>query len=198
MLDLQAPADQLTLLVSGITDDQLDAPTPCPGTSVANLLAHVLGLSIAFRDAARKVDGPTTTTAPDATQAELPPQWRDLVPRHLDELVQAWRQPDAWQGQTQAGGVTMPGDVTGLVANNELVLHGWDLAVATGQPFRAAPENLQGSWQMVSNTPDEPAARAGLFGPVLPVAENAPLLDRTLAHAGRDPRWSAAQAPSAS
>ena len=29
---------------------------------------------------------------------------------------------------TEAGGVTMPGEVTGLVALDEVVLHGWDLA----------------------------------------------------------------------
>jgi uncharacterized protein (TIGR03086 family) len=191
VLELQSPADQIALLVSAITDDQLDAPTPCPDTPVAQLLGHVLGLSIAFRDSARKVDGPTTSTAPNASESELPPQWRDLIPQHLAELVDAWRDPDAWQGATMAGGVTMPAQVMGVVANNELVLHGWDLAVATGQPFAASPDNLQASWEMVSNTPDEPEARAGLFGPVLAVDDDAPLLERTLAHAGRDPHWAA-------
>jgi uncharacterized protein (TIGR03086 family) len=192
VLDLQPPADQVALLVSAITDDQLGAPTPCPDTPVAQLLGHVLGLSIAFRDAARKVEGPTTATAPNASRTELPPEWRDLIPRRLAELVEAWRDPDAWRGDTMAGGVTMPAEVMGVVANNELVLHGWDLAVATGQPFTTSPGNLQASWEMVSNTPDEPEARAGLFGPVLAVADDAPLLERTLAHAGRDPHWAAA------
>lgn len=49
MLELQSPADQIAVLVSAVTDEQLDAPTPCPGTPVAQLLGHVLGLSIAFR-----------------------------------------------------------------------------------------------------------------------------------------------------
>jgi hypothetical protein len=77
-----------------------------------------------------------------------------------------------------------------VVASNELVLHGWDLAVATGQDFEVAPENLEASWEMVSNTPDDPGARQGLFGPVVPVPEDAPLLDRVLGQAGRNPRWS--------
>jgi uncharacterized protein (TIGR03086 family) len=191
MLDLQPPADQVTALLRGVRDDHLDDPTPCPDTSVANLLAHLLGLSIAFRDAARKVDGPTTSTPPDASKAELPVDWRTLLPRHLDELAAAWRQPDAWEGDTQAGGVALPGAVAGEVANNELLLHGWDLAVATAQPFDAAAENLHSSWEMVSNTPDTPEAREGLFGPVVPVPDDAPLLDRALGHAGRDPHWSA-------
>jgi uncharacterized protein (TIGR03086 family) len=190
MLDLQPPADQVVTLLRGVQDDHLDDPTPCPGTSVANLLAHLLGLSIAFRDAARKIDGPTTSTPPDASQAELPDDWRTLLPRHLDELVAAWREPAAWEGHTQAGGVPLPGAVAGEVANNELLLHGWDLAVATAQPFAAAEDNLQSSWEMVSNTPDTPEARDGLFGPVVTVSADATLLDRTLGHAGRDPHWS--------
>jgi hypothetical protein len=42
---------------------------------------------------------------------------------------------------------------------------------------------------MVSGTPDDPEARRGLFGPVVAVPDDAPLLDRVLGGAGRDPRW---------
>lgn len=83
----------------------------------------------------------------------------------------------------------MPGDVTGAVAANELVLHGWDLAVATGQSFDVDEALLRASYDFCSQTPDDPAARNGLFGPVVAVPEDAPLLHRTLGYAGRDPRW---------
>jgi uncharacterized protein (TIGR03086 family) len=178
-------------LVAGIDDRQLSSPTPCTGTDVATMLAHVRGLSIAFRDAARKVEGPTTSTPPQAAANELPPGWRHEIPALLAELAEAWQEPDAWQGETMAGGLRMPGEVTGLVVNNELVLHAWDLARATGQPYDVAPGNLAASWQFVVNTPDEPEAREGLFGPRLPIADDAPLLDRTLAFAGRNPNWMA-------
>ena len=35
MLDLEPAAQELTRLLPGIGDDQLDAPTPCEGTPVA-------------------------------------------------------------------------------------------------------------------------------------------------------------------
>jgi uncharacterized protein (TIGR03086 family) len=112
------------------------------------------------------------------------------IPQRLAELAEAWNVPEAWEGMSMAGGISMPGAITGLVANNELVLHAWDLAKATGQPYAVEPENLQASWQMVYDTPDAPAEeREGLFGPRIPVAEDAPMLDRTLAYAGRDPNW---------
>lgn len=189
MLDLQPSADQMASVVAGTSDDQLDGSTPCEKMPVRQLIAHVIGLSIAFRDAARKVDGPTTSTPPGSAAAVLPDDWREQVPARLGELVSAWREPDAWQGDTQAGGVALPGAVAGQVTNNELLLHGWDLARSTGQPFSAGEANLRSSWDMVSNTPDDPDARQGLFGPVVPVPDNAPLLDRALGYAGRDPHW---------
>jgi uncharacterized protein (TIGR03086 family) len=192
VLDLGAPAAAVAELAAAVRDDQLAGPTPCRGTDVAGLLAHLLGLSVAFADAAGKVDGPTTRTAPTDAPPELPGSWRQQLPARLVELAQAWRQPDAWTGMAVAGGIEMPGEVMGAVANNELVLHGWDLAVATGQPYAVAPANLEASWQLVSATPDELAARQGLYGPVIAVDPSAPLLDRLLGGAGRDPRWSPA------
>ena len=104
---------------------------------------------------------------------------------------EAWRDPSAWEGETTVGGVTQPAQNIVGFANDELVLHGWDLANATGQPYEVAAENLEAAWQLVSNIPDDPAARSGLFGPRLPIADDAPLLDRVLAYAGRDPKWTA-------
>jgi uncharacterized protein (TIGR03086 family) len=188
-LDLGPAADQMAAIVLNIREEQLAEPTPCDRTSVADMLTHVHGLSIAFRDAARKILGPTTSTPAAADGAQLPGDWRHSIQVQLAELVEAWRAPEAWQGETMAGGLTMPAEVTGLVVNNELVLHAWDLARATGQPYEVHPANLEASWQFVVNTPDDPKAREGMFGPRLPIADDAPLLDKTLAYAGRDPRW---------
>ncbi len=189
-LDLTHPAEQLTIMVAGVRDDQLDGPTPCEGRTVRVLLAHVAGLAQAFTDAAAKVMGPTTTTPPDASEPVLPDDWRTVIPERLTALVAAWQDPAAWEGEATAGGVTMPAEDLGYVANNELVLHGWDLSVATDQPFEVAEPNLDASWVMVFNTPDDPDARQGLFGPRLPVSDGASLMDRVLAGAGRDPYWS--------
>ncbi|GAA1431282.1 TIGR03086 family metal-binding protein [Microlunatus lacustris] len=190
LLDLQAPATTVARLAAELTDADLERPTPCQ-FPVRQLLAHLLGLSVAFADAAAKVDGPTTRTAPSPDALDLPADWREQLPARLDALVAAWRRPEAWTGMAVAGGIEMPAEVMGVVANDELVLHGWDLAVATGRPFDVAPANLEAAWQLVSCTPDDPAARGGLFGPVVPVPADAPLLDRLLGGAGRDPRWTA-------
>lgn len=190
-LDLRAPAEEMRHLALAIDRSRLKDPTPCDGTDVGALLAHVLGLSVAFRDGARKVSGPTTSTAPGQIRPELPGDWRTTLPVRLDELVEAWRDPRAWEGEATVGGVTLPAPAMAYAANSELVLHGWDLAVATGQVLEVAADNLQAAWHLVSNTPDDPAARAGLFGPMVEVPADAPLLDRVLGGAGRRPQWPA-------
>jgi uncharacterized protein (TIGR03086 family) len=189
MIDLEPVTEQMAAIVGNIGEEQLAGPTPLERKNVADLLTHVLGLSVAFRDAAAKISGPTTDAPPSADGADLPTDWRYSILQRLSELAQAWRAPEAWQGETRAGGLTMPAEDAGLVVNNELVLHGWDLAVATNQPYAVAAENLEASWQFVANVPDVPEARDGLFGPRLPIADGAPLLDKTLAYAGRDPFW---------
>jgi uncharacterized protein (TIGR03086 family) len=189
MIDLEPVTEQLAAIVGNIGEEQLAGPTPLDRMNVADLLTHVLGLTVAFRDAAAKLDGPTTDAPPAADGADLPTDWRYSILQRLVELTQAWRAPEAWQGRTRAGGIELSGEQAGFVLNNELVLHGWDLAVATDQPFAVAAANLEASWQFVANTPDDAAAREGLFGPRLPIAADAPLLDRTLAYAGRDPQW---------
>ena len=188
MLDLEDLASRVRHVTDGIEEDQLEATTPCE-VDVSRLLAHVLGLVVAFRDAAYKMTGPTTSAPPDLASGQLASDWRQQLPVVLDELVQAWRDPEAWTGDTKAGGVELPGAAAGAFANSELTLHGWDLAVATGQPYAPPQANLEAAWELVARTPDDERARAGLFGPVVPVPADAPLLDRVLGGAGRDPRW---------
>ena len=186
-LDLGAPADRIIALAGAVRDDQLSSPTPCGEQDVAAVLAHIIGFSTAFRDGAAKVDGPTTSTPP--VPLALPDDWREQLPERARELAAAWREPEAWEGETTVGGVTMPAETQAGFANNELVIHGWDLAVATGQPYDVAPANLDASWELVAGIPEDPEQRAGLFGPRISVTDDAPLLDRTLAYAGRDPKW---------
>jgi uncharacterized protein (TIGR03086 family) len=186
-LDLDAPAADMARIAAAIRDDQLDDPTPCPDIDVRGMLGHVLGLSVGFRDGARKVNGPTTSTAPGPVR--LPEDWRTQLPHRLSELAAAWREPSAWQGEATVGGVTSTAAQMAAFGNNELIVHGWDLAVATGQPYSPAEPNLVASYQLASSIPDDPEARRGLFGPRVSVRDDASLLERTVAAAGRDPHW---------
>lgn len=191
-IDLESAAHEVVRLLDGVAENRLDDPTPCADTSVAALLDHLMGLSLAFTLAARKTTPPGGGPGPGAAgAAHLDPQWRTLLPGRLDELVESWRDPKAWEGMTEAGGVKMPAGQIAMVALDELVLHGWDLARATGQPFTCSPADTAAvlAFTSASAAPEQAAAREGLFGSVVEVAEDASPFDRALGFAGRDPAW---------
>jgi uncharacterized protein (TIGR03086 family) len=193
-LDLGPATQQLAKLVEGVTDAQLGDPTPCEGTPVAALLDHLNSFAVGFAIAARK-DFEAMGRPAAASADNLPPDWRSALPARLEELATAWRSPEAWTGMTKAGSIDLPGEVCGVVALDEIVIHGWDLAVATGQPFDVEPDHLEAvhgfvkSFEPPSDAPDDGFR---LFGPPVPVPDDAPLLDRTLGLTGRDPGWSPA------
>ncbi|KUJ70970.1 hypothetical protein ACZ90_01335 [Streptomyces albus subsp. albus] len=194
--DLGPAARQVAALLEGVRDDQLTGPTPCAEMSVATLLHHLMGLTLAFRYAALKEDpasgGEQVPTGPGQAKAEqLHPEWRERLPRRLDALVAAWQDPAAWQGEAEAGGVTMPAQEMGVVALDEILIHGWDLARATGQRYVGDPVSVAAVFGMLSGMANEDGV-PGMFGPVVPVPEDAPLLDRALGLTGRDPSWAAA------
>lgn len=99
---------------------------------------------------------------------------------------------------TQAGGVDLPGEIAGLVALDEIVVHGWDLARAAGLPSGVDDAAFRAVHAFLAPPPDaDDAAPAdggpeGLFGPPVPVPDDAPLIDRIIGLAGRDPAWSPA------
>ena len=188
-LDLGPQTRIVARLDEGVTDAQLADATPCPRYAVRHLLGHLLGLSVAFRDAGRKDLGATTDTAPQDALPDVGPAWRAELSKALDELAEAWRDPAAWTGMTRAGGIDMPGEVTAAVALDELVIHGWDLARATGQPYTPDPAALESAHAFLRAAAEEGDRGEGIFGPVIPVPADAPLLDLALGLSGRDPRW---------
>ena len=188
-LDLGPQTRVVARLAEGVSDEQLAAPTPCPEMALRHLLGHLTGLAAAFRDAGRKDLGVTTDTSPDAAVPDIGPGWREELPKVLDELAEVWRDPAAWTGMTRAGGIDLPGAVAAAVAVDELVIHGWDLARATGQEYAPDPAALQVSHDFLLAAAEDSDRGGGIFGPVVPVPAQAPLLDRAVGLSGRDPGW---------
>jgi uncharacterized protein (TIGR03086 family) len=183
--DLEPAARILVTLLDGVPDSALAAPTPCADTPVAGLLDHLMGLSEGLRAAAAKEPD---RGAPKASAGNLDPQWRSVLPTRLDALVAAWRDPAAGEGLTSAGGVQMPAADIAVVTLDELVLHGWDLARATGQPYEPDPADVTAILGFVESF-GSAEGTPGLFGPAVPVPDDAPPFDRALGLSGRDPGW---------
>jgi uncharacterized protein (TIGR03086 family) len=187
--DLSSATGTVARVVAGVDDGQLGAPTPCEGATVADLLDHVDGLTAAFTSAAEK-DLDHGNQPGSADGSRLTPDWRTRIPERLAGLAAAWEAAGAWTGTTRAGGIDMPAEVAGNVAINEVVVHGWDIAVATGQEYSAEPAIVEAAFAFVQPTAAQnPGGTPGLFGPLVPVPDDAPLLARLLGLTGRDPSW---------
>ena len=128
--DLRVAALCMADLVAGVPDDALGLPTPCANYIVGDLLDHIGGFAIAFTTAAVKkpLEG-----GPSGDAANLHRDWRSRIRRHLLESRKHGATRTRRDGMTGAGGIDLPGEVAGVVTLDELVIHGWDLAQATGQ-----------------------------------------------------------------
>jgi uncharacterized protein (TIGR03086 family) len=188
-VDLGPAAETLAELVESVPAGALDRPTPSGDYSVGDLVDHIGTLAVAFADAATKTAGEYAAAAPQGSAAHLGPDWRSSIPRDVRALAVAWRDPAAWAGMTAAGGFDLPGEVAGVVALDEVVLHGWDLARALGRPYPSDPASLDVVLGFVTQSAAE-GGGDGLFGPPVAVPDDAPLLDRIVGLAGRDPAWS--------
>src|SRR5208282_1877841 len=108
----------------------------------------------------------------------------------LQKAVQAWSDPAAWEGEIGVMGDATPKADVGAMLIVEMVLHGWDIAKATGQQYvceDAVAETLRETVE----------AQAELFrkyqgfadAVALPDQENATPFDQALSLSGRYPAW---------
>jgi uncharacterized protein (TIGR03086 family) len=192
-VDFGPAAQRLADLIARTTDDELGRPTPCPSYTLGDLIEHVGGMAVAFAAAARKERGPAVEGNPPGDAARLGGDWRTRIPRDLAALGQAWQEPGAWEGTSRIAGMDTPAPVIGLVLADELAVHGWDVARATGQPYACGPELLDAARSFLGQVagPDAPAGPDVAFGPPRPAPADAPMLDQVVALAGRDPGWRA-------
>lgn len=176
MIDLRPACAALGGVLAGVTTEQLTAPTPCSEYTVSDLVDHLDEVSQGFAALARKDTGEPTSTDDLA-----------LVAEHVTALGEAWAEPSAWQGSTDAGGgLELANEVWGRIALTEVVVHGWDLATATGQPFDVPEQTLRACLAHVTEfVPNAPVPE--LWGPAVAVPPDAPLLERIVATTGRTP-----------
>jgi uncharacterized protein (TIGR03086 family) len=177
-------------VLAGVTEDQLDGSTPCEKLTLRELVAHVGGLGVAFAAAGRKDLGELTNTPPGEGGYHLDDDWRAAYPGNLAGLAAAWRDASAWDGMTRVGGVDLPGGVCGMVGLTEVVVHGWDVAVASGQDFEVDDDVAEAVLaHLASFTADGPVE--GLFDAAVEIGPEATPFERALAFSGRNPGWPA-------
>ena len=110
----------------------------------------------------------------------------DLID-HVDLVAQGATALALGSSERPATGYSYLSNSTwGKIALTELVVHGWDIATATGQGFDLPEQTLQACFEHVAVfVPNAPLP--DLWGPPVEVPPDAALLDRILAITGRAP-----------
>lgn len=153
--------------------EHLDGPTPCEQWDVRTLLNHMLDTQRYFVGSARGEDAQLPSPTPPDVLSDDPV-------RDFDQA-----RADALRAFSQAGVVEKMGPSLGIAVSDQL-LHGWDLAQATGQD-PTMPEGLaQAAYEMIHGQFTE-EQREGVFQPEVPVGADASPQDRLLAYTGRQP-----------
>jgi uncharacterized protein (TIGR03086 family) len=183
-------AERFTEIVRNVKPDQLANPTPCAEYDVRGLLNHVLFWGPSLVGAARKEQVPPPAAAESDVDLVGEDWAADLV-THAERIGAAWGEPAASTGMTHMGGPTeLPAElVAGMVAG-ELVVHGWDLARATGQRPEWDEDVLRYVYDGAVGYAEQ-GREMGVFGPEVPAPDTASTLDKLVGVSGRDPAWTA-------
>jgi uncharacterized protein (TIGR03086 family) len=183
---MSSPVDRLAtaLTVTGhLVDDidrgQWELPTPCPDWSVRDLMNHlVLGHR---RFAAALTGGTAPTPGEDLLQSDADTAYRASG----EAMLAAFRAEGALERMISVPAGTLPGLVACELRVVEAMVHGWDLARATGRslefPAGMVEESIAFSRIQLGRLPADRTP----FGPSQHVADDAPALDRLAALLGR-------------
>lgn len=170
---------------------QWDAPTGCPDWTVRELVNHLVTGNLSFAALL------TEQAPPDRTADHLGTDPERAYRQAADELTAAFVRPGVLERVYQAPPGAMPGLALARLRITEALVHGWDLARATGQPTAALPAALAETELGLVTAQLAGVPRTGHpFGPSQPVAEDAPAIDRLVAYLGRPVRSQPAPEPS--
>jgi uncharacterized protein (TIGR03086 family) len=188
------PLDQLAralddtgALVSGVRDDQWDDPTPCSEWDVRGVVQHLV---VGHQVFARALRGEAVPTVPPEPAS---PPLAEAYASSAADMLAAFRAPDALDGEVTVPFGTVPGAVALHLRLVDALVHGWDVAVATGQrpghDEQLAEQELGFTAQFLTRIP---AGRTP-FAPSVHVTDDVPALDRLAALLGRDTSWAASR-----
>lgn len=163
-------------LVAAVPPDRWDDPTPCEDWSVRQLVGHVVQTQSIFRKLVGREQIATPDVATDPAGA-----WEAARTVILADLEDPQRATAEFDGVT--GRSTFERAVDRFLCI-DLVVHGWDLARATGQDDRIPPEDLahvRAHTEALSDLLRSP----GAFGPPVEPPAGADEQTRLLAFLGR-------------
>jgi uncharacterized protein (TIGR03086 family) len=164
-------------VVSGIRPEQLDDPTPCQSFTVRGVLEHMIG-------------GATMFTAAFNGTEPAPPDLSDPLASFepvLGELFAAINAPGALDKTIEAPFGPTPGHVFATFVALDGLVHGWDMATATGQPYDP-PAALVAEAEAFARQAVDPMRDGDTFAAETQAPAGATPIQRLAAYTGRTVR----------
>jgi uncharacterized protein (TIGR03086 family) len=197
-----AATDTATEVIDAVRADQLANPTPCTEYDVRQLLRHLVGV-LPRVVAMGRGDDPMRVTAPDIDglpDDDVLPTWRVVVA----EAKAAWADDAALERTIALPWATDTGAAALLGYVSEITVHTWDIAHATGQSPAWNEEAVENAYALMREwlpgvgraeifvevrKEMGPAAASApdAFAELVPVPDDAPIIDRLVAWNGRRP-----------
>ena len=182
-------ADAFERKVAAVRADQWSNQSPCEAWNARDVVDHIISMHGYMLRPVDRGLSPAPSVQDDplgAFQAA-----RAGVQAVLDDPELA-----GIECETPTGRMTVEQQIDQVVSD-DLVLHGWDLARATGQDDTIDPDDVARLWGMTTAIPAETMEKyrtpgafgpgVEVYGPEVNVADDAPLQDRLLGLIGRDP-----------
>ncbi|HRE01888.1 MAG TPA: TIGR03086 family metal-binding protein [Ilumatobacteraceae bacterium] len=174
--------DATAVVVHAITEDQWHLPTPCADWDVRAVANHLVGGMLAFPEL---LAGVTVDDDPTREHVGTDPASAFDAAARADH--DAWSRPDALDGTVALTFATLPASMAAVIHLTELVVHGLDLAVATGQHDTIDEHLVEQLLDLMHSMGGIDAFRSpGFFGPEVHVNTAQPAHQRLLAYVGRN------------
>ena len=160
-------------VLRGIGGADLDRATPCSAFTVGELAQHLIGSMVSLGGMAGADVVPSGTGTVESQVAFA-----------AQQALEAWDQRGI-EGNVNRGEREMPAQIAASILSVELLVHGWDFAVATGQQVSVSDE-VSTYVLDLARTVISPQGRArGMFADEIEVGPDADILDRLIAFSGR-------------
>jgi uncharacterized protein (TIGR03086 family) len=182
---LSSVMDKTGDVIAAVTDDQRSRPTPCPEYDVQTLVNHIVGWVRVFDAGAhgRSVEG-------DPAKYQVGSDPAGEFRAAADSIVDSWRTEGLDRQVLMSSGDKIDGVMSFNMTLMEYLVHGWDLAVATGQPIPYTDDEAEAVLERAQTTlPPEYRGEGMPFGDIVPVADHAPAVDRLIGFLGREPAF---------
>lgn len=181
---LQQVVDETTVIVNGVTTDQMANPSPCEEWTVRDVINHITGGATMFAISAEQGFVPDEELGRLMGGDNLGDDPQGAWAKAADRAMAAFAQPGVFDKTVKLPFGELPAEAALNIAVFDVLTHAVDIARASDQEVRdqeLIETALAMGHQMVG-----PEWRApGVFGPEQPAPADAPPADRLLAFAGR-------------